>query len=128
MVGLRYAFVVILAGGCGSKTFPSLCDQNPPPPACGQTCDPSMASTCPVGFFCDPGSKHCNQECTAGGTQCGGGYMCTSDGQCVPTGSCSGLQCQQVNCSSMGMAADATTITGKVFAPNGTHCPSEVHI
>jgi hypothetical protein len=104
----------------GSKSFPSLCGVTPPPAACNTQCDPNGADTCPAGFYCDTITDHCDAQCTQGGDECGSGYKCSSDGQCLPEGSCTGLECQQVNCTSMGMAADATTITGTVFAPNGT--------
>jgi len=87
-----------------------------------QTCNPNGANTCPSGFYCDSSTMKCDAQCTQGGSECGSGYQCSLDGQCEPLGSCQGLQCQQVDCSTMGsgMAADATAITGTVFAPNGT--------
>jgi len=127
----RYVFVVVAAVGavsfalgCGSsKSFPSICGVSPPPAACMQTCTPgSGTDTCPAGFYCDSSTMKCDAQCTQGGSECGSGYMCSPDGQCEPMGSCQGLQCEQVDCSTMGsgMAADATTISGTVFAPNGT--------
>ncbi|HUJ63704.1 MAG TPA: hypothetical protein VLX92_34630 [Kofleriaceae bacterium] len=112
-------FAVVAASGCGGKTFPSLCDEIPAPQACNQSCDPDGPNTCPAGFFCDQTSRHCNQQCTPGGNQCGSD-TCSPDGQCVSGSGCTGLQCQQVDCTSMGLAADATQISGTVFAPNGT--------
>jgi len=111
--------VIALAACGGTKTFPSLCSAVPPPQACSMKCDPSpgAADTCPAGFFCDPNGM-CNAECTPNGGQCGSGYTCTDNGQCVSTGGCTGLACQVAKCEAMGMPA--TTISGQVFAPNGT--------
>ena len=57
--------------------------------------------------------------CTPGGTDCPAGTHCAADGTCVtdePT--CDGLACFQVDCASKGLAD--TTLTGTVYAPNGT--------
>ncbi len=57
--------------------------------------------------------------CTPGGTECGPGLHCADDGTCVadePT--CEGLACFQVDCASMGQPD--TTLSGTVYAPNGT--------
>ena len=86
--------------------------------ACSMACSPTGANTCPAGFFCNSSTMKCDEQCTQGGNQCGGGYTCSPDGQCLQNGACQGLQCQQVSCS--GGAPDATAITGTVFAPNGT--------
>jgi hypothetical protein len=118
---MRLALVLAsLACACGPKTFASLCDQNPAPMACSQQCNPNGADTCPAGFFCNPSTMKCDTQCTPMGNQCGGGYTCSPDGQCLQTGACQGLQCAQVDCTSMGMAKDATEVDGTVFAPNGT--------
>jgi hypothetical protein len=76
------------------------------------SCDPSPGApnNCPAGFHCTP-DGHCDAFCTPGGDECGDGYKCTSDGQCIPTGNI-------VACEKMGMPP--TTISGTVFAPNGT--------
>jgi hypothetical protein len=114
------AIVAIPLSGCGSKTFPNLCDQSPAPAGCGSACSIATGGVCPDGFFCDPSTNKCSQECTGGGSQsqCGAGYTCLADGQCEPNGSCQGLQCQQTTCS--GGSATTTAVTGTVFAPNGT--------
>jgi hypothetical protein len=83
------------------------------------TCDPAPGApnTCPAGYHCSPDGK-CDAECTPTGGQCGAGYTCTADGQCQGSGACTGLGCNIVKCESMGMPA--TTISGTVYAPNGT--------
>ncbi|HEU4732565.1 MAG TPA: carboxypeptidase-like regulatory domain-containing protein [Kofleriaceae bacterium] len=113
---------VLLATACGSKSFGSLCDnQVPPPAACNTACDPKpgAANTCPAGYFCSADGA-CDAQCTPTGGQCGDGYSCTTDGRCVggDTPPCQGLQCQVTDCEKQGMPA--TTITGTVFAPNGS--------
>jgi hypothetical protein len=107
-----------LVAACGNKSFPSICNQVPPQPACMMTCDPSpgAAAVCPLGFYCNPAGK-CDAQCTQGGSQCGDGYHCSEDGQCVGDG-CTGLQCQIVDCAAQNKPS--TTISGTVFAPNGT--------
>lgn len=113
---------VLLTAACGDKSFESICaNQVPPPTACNTACDPSptAGNSCPAGYHCTPGGK-CDAVCTATGNQCGDGYTCTDDGQCMagnPTG-CVGLECAVADCASMNMPP--TTITGTVFAPNGT--------
>ncbi|HEX7992751.1 MAG TPA: hypothetical protein VF506_02460 [Streptosporangiaceae bacterium] len=106
---------------CGSnKTFPSLCaDQVPPPAACTTACNaaPGAPNMCPQGYHCSADGK-CDIECTQGGGQCGAGYGCTLDGRCVMGSGCTGIQCNIANCASKGM--QPTTISGTVFAPNGT--------
>lgn len=114
--------LALAAMACGSnKTFPSLCaNQVPPPAACATRCDnaPSAPNTCPAGYFCSADGK-CDAQCTLTGGQCGDGYSCTSDGRCVMgNGGCTGIQCNVTDCASMGK--QPTTITGTVFAPNGT--------
>jgi hypothetical protein len=82
-------------------------------------CDPSpgAANSCPAGYHCAP-DGYCDAQCTQGGSECGDGYHCTADGQCLGDGQCEGLQCQVVDCDGMGMPE--TTISGTVYAPNGT--------
>jgi hypothetical protein len=77
---------------------------------------PTAPNTCPAGYHCSPDGK-CDAVCTASGNQCGDGSTCTSDGQCMST-TCTGRQCDVAKCDSKGMPP--TTITGTVFAPNGT--------
>lgn len=111
----------LLATACGSKGPSSLCaSQVPPPAACNTPCDPSpnAADTCAAGYFCSADGK-CDVQCIPGDNRCGDGNTCSADGQCEPTGTCEGLQCQVVDCTSKpGMPA--TTLSGTVFAPNGT--------
>ncbi|HEX3477196.1 MAG TPA: hypothetical protein VHT91_19365 [Kofleriaceae bacterium] len=114
--------LALAAMACGSnKTFPSLCaNQVPPPAACTTVCNnaPGAANSCPAGYFCSADGK-CDAQCTLAGGQCGDGYTCTADGRCVMgNGGCTGLECNVADCASMGK--QPTTITGTVFAPNGT--------
>ena len=104
----------------GTHNGASVCDNIvPPPAACMQSCDatPGAPNTCPGGYHCTP-DGHCDAVCTPSGNQCGDGFFCTADGQCEANGSCEGIACNIVKCESMGMPA--TTISGTVFAPNGT--------
>ena len=83
------------------------------------TCDPSpgASNTCPTGYHCTPDGK-CDALCLQGGDQCGSGYVCTDDGNCNPAGQCQGIACNVASCSGTGQSP--TTLTGQVFAPNGT--------
>jgi hypothetical protein len=109
------------AAACGGgKHGQSVCDnQVPAPPACMTQCDPmpGAANACPAGYHCAP-DGFCDALCTTGGNECGDGYHCTTDGQCVGDDSCTGLECQIVDCT--GMSMPDTTISGTVYAPNGT--------
>ncbi|MFN0253349.1 MAG: carboxypeptidase regulatory-like domain-containing protein [Kofleriaceae bacterium] len=123
MRGTLLSFVVVCAlVACGDDP-PGGVDQCanvvPPPAACMTMCDPSpgAAASCPGGFHCTPDGT-CNAFCTAGGEECGDGYRCTPDGRCVGNDECIGLECNIVDCDGMGMPL--TTISGTVFAPNGT--------
>jgi hypothetical protein len=112
-----FAFAAI---ACGGKHGFSICDNIVPPPAeCMTQCDPNPGApnTCPAGYHCTPDGT-CDAFCTPTGGECGDGYHCTTDGQCQPDGACSGLSCDVVKCEAMGMPP--TTISGTVFAPNGT--------
>src|ERR1043166_4980175 len=88
MQRLAFAFLLAslaaLAACGGSKTFGSLCTNDPPPAACGMACDPQpgAANSCPGGFHCTPDGK-CDAQCTPGGSECGGGCACRDDGTCV---------------------------------------------
>jgi hypothetical protein len=113
-----FALVLFLAAACGGSSPPSVCEQDPPPLECNAVCDPGgSAPRCPVGYHCTS-SGRCDAECTQGGTECGDGRRCSSDGFCIPVDQCQGLECQVVNCQAMSMPP--TTLTGVVFAPNGT--------
>ena len=82
-------------------------------------CDPAPGApaTCPGGYHCTEDGT-CDAVCTPSGGECGDGYRCTPDGRCVGEDECVGLECNIVKCTSQGKPA--TTITGTVFAPNGT--------
>jgi hypothetical protein len=111
---------VLLTAACGDKSPVSLCgNQVPPPAACNTPCDPSPAAAnmCPAGFHCSPEGK-CDEFCTASGNQCPDGDTCTADGRCVGDAPCVGLQCAVADCAAMNKPP--TTISGTVFAPNGT--------
>jgi hypothetical protein len=114
------ALAVALAA-CGSKSpGQSVCDNVvPAPAACMTMCDPKpgAANTCPSGYHCAP-DGFCDALCTPGGNECGDGYTCTPDGRCKGNDECEGLECQIVDCQKQGKPE--TTITGTVFAPNGT--------
>ena len=112
---------LFLAVACGPSDRPShgLCDEgaDPRPEACAQACDPLAANLCPDGFHCFPDGT-CDQNCRQGLGDCGDGERCTNDGHCVPETQCTGLECDVVECGATGGAP--TTLTGQVFAPNGT--------
>nr|MBA3457571.1 hypothetical protein [Deltaproteobacteria bacterium] len=98
----------------------SVCDNVvPPPAACMTMCDPApgAANTCPGGYHCTPDGT-CDARCTQGGEECGEDYRCTPEGRCVGENECVGLECDIVKCDAMGMPP--TTISGTVYAPNGT--------
>jgi hypothetical protein len=82
-------------------------------------CDPSpgAANSCPGGYHCAP-DGFCDALCTPGGNECGDGYTCTTDGRCKGDDDCEGLECQVAACTNQGKPD--TTISGTVFAPNGT--------
>lgn len=105
---------------CGGKPGQSICDnQVPPPAACMTQCDPApgAANTCPAGYHC-AADGYCDAVCTPGGNECGDGYTCTADGRCKGDDECTGLECNVVACTSQGKPD--TTISGTVYAPNGT--------
>jgi len=111
---------VVTAACGGDNPGQSVCDNVvPPPAACMTMCDPApgATNTCPGGYHCTPDGT-CDARCTQGGEECGDGYRCTPEGRCVGENECVGLECNIVDCDAMGMAP--TTITGTVFAPNGT--------
>lgn len=113
-----FALSLVVAAACGGSTQPSLCEQDPPPLECNAACDPGGGMPlCPAGFHCTS-SGHCDAECTLTGGECGAGRRCTFDGRCIDEQQCQGLECQVVNCGAMGLPP--TTLTGRVFAPNGT--------
>jgi hypothetical protein len=86
-------------------------------PACGMSCFGDDA--CPDNLYCEQGM--CVAQCTDQ-SPCPGGYLCAK-GRCLQvTGpnaaNCTNLECKQVDCTPAGGVS--TTLTGKVYAPNGT--------
>jgi len=116
---LSFLSLVLVLGCGGNDGRASLCaTQDPRPEECDEECDPQAAQdTCPTGFHCASNGT-CNAECTSDGGECGDGYFCTSDGRCLPDGACVGLQCDIVECAAMSMPV--TTLSGTIYAPNGT--------
>jgi hypothetical protein len=118
---LAIILLTVVAAACGgTNPGQSVCDNVvPAPAACMTMCDPApgAANTCPGGYFCT-GDGFCDALCTQGGMECGDGYRCTPEGRCAGENECDGLECNIVKCDAMGMPP--TTITGTVFAPNGT--------
>jgi hypothetical protein len=120
MRSLPFAAVLFVLAACGGDTHGAdVCLEDPPPAACETVCDPSPGAPqiCQQGFHCGD-DMHCTADCTVGGGECGSGYRCTGDGRCLPEDLCENLECQQVNCATMG--GGTTSLTGTVFAPNGT--------
>jgi hypothetical protein len=110
----------VACGGSDSSRGRSVCDNVvPAPAACQSACDPSpgAAATCPGGYHCSPDGT-CDALCSLSGGECGDGYRCTPDGHCVGQDACVGLECNVVNCQKQGKSS--TTISGTVYAPNGT--------
>ena len=117
---LRLLPLLALLAACSDKTFPSLCASGSASTNCSQTCDPKgSADTCAAGFHCRSDGK-CDQQCIPMGSAnlCGDGYTCLPDGTCVQTDGCNDTACKVVNCKAQNMPA--TTISGTVYAPNGT--------
>jgi hypothetical protein len=115
-----FALLAVLTVACGGKPGKSICDNTvPPPAACMSQCDPSPAApnTCPAGYHCAP-DGFCDALCTPSGGECGDGYTCTSDGRCKGEGDCEGIECNITDCQKMGQPE--TSISGTVYAPNGT--------
>lgn len=125
MRGFLFSSALVFAIACGGNANHGVdvCSTTiPPPAACMTACNPqpNAPNTCPEGFHCDPDGK-CNAEClqgSAGSGQCGDGFMCADDGTCIGSGACVGLGCSVTACAASGKMP--TTITGTVFAPNGT--------
>lgn len=84
-------------------------------PMCGQSC--TGDTDCGDALYCQSGM--CVAQCTSA-SPCPAGYLC-DHGRCLgikdPSG-CSNLSCRQVDCT--GTPGGPTTVTGKVYAPNGT--------
>jgi hypothetical protein len=90
-----------------------------PTDVCQQACDASAGAsvTCPVGYYCAD-SGHCDANCNFTTNPCASGKTCNPDGQCVDPNACSGIGCNVVDCGKQGKPG--TTISGTVYAPNGT--------
>ncbi|HEY3803006.1 MAG TPA: carboxypeptidase-like regulatory domain-containing protein [Kofleriaceae bacterium] len=120
---LSVALVSLFACGGNGNHGVDVCSTTiPVPAACMTSCNaqPGSPNTCPEGFHCDPDGK-CNAEClqgSAGSAQCGAGFTCSSDGNCVGSNQCNGIACQVAACDQPSQSP--TTITGTVYAPNGT--------
>ena len=100
---------------------PGSCTLKGVDPSCDKPC--SGDADCPDSLYCSMGK--CAAQCTAD-APCPSGYACAK-GRCLHvTGSdpgkdpssCTNLQCRQLDCTPAG--GSSTTITGKVYAPNGT--------
>ena len=116
---LGFALLMAACGGHSGSGQSVCANQVPPPPACKTACDPTpgATNTCPMGYHCSPDGM-CDALCTPGGNQCGNGVTCTSDGYCNDGNNCTGIACNVTDCGKKGMPP--TTLTGTVFAPNGT--------
>jgi hypothetical protein len=117
---LVIALLAFTVAACGGKPGKSVCDNTvPPPAACMTECDPSpgAANVCPAGYHC-AADGYCDALCTPGGDQCGDGFICTADGRCKGEDECEGLECNVAECTKQGKPE--TTISGIVYAPNGT--------
>ncbi len=108
----------LLVASCSHS--PTVCQGHmAPTDVCSLTCDasPGAPVTCPVGFYC-ASSGHCDANCNFSTNPCPSGQMCNPDGQCYDPTKCIGIGCNVVNCEKDGKPP--TTITGTVYAPNGT--------
>jgi hypothetical protein len=92
---------------CGGGGVPSVCGA---PPCIAKTCQQLGADCGPVGDGCGGLLQcgTCGQPSTCGGQ---------TPSKCGVPASCTGLCLQQVTCAN---PAVTTTVTGTVFAPNGT--------
>jgi hypothetical protein len=115
------SILVLWSVACGGgPRGQSVCENAvPAPEACMTKCDPSPGApaTCPGGYHCTPDGT-CDARCTLSGGECGDDYRCTPDGRCVGEDDCVGLECNIAKCTAQGKPP--TTISGTVFAPNGT--------
>jgi hypothetical protein len=108
---------------CGTCTAPQTCGGGGTPSVCGGNNDCVPKNCAQLGFNCGAagdgcgGLLQCGSSCPAGQI-CGGGAQ---PGVCGPVdagaSSCTGLCNQQVACPGNNVT---TTISGTVFAPNGT--------
>lgn len=111
-----------LTANCGSCSSPAICGGGGTANVCGggTTCTPATCSS--LGKNCGYVADGCGGVLSCG--TCGNGAVCGGgvDGGGSPNvcsgtagGTCTGLCQQQVTCDS-----GTTTVTGRVFAPNGT--------
>jgi hypothetical protein len=111
---------VVLCAGCEPtrrESLGGLCAElDPRPDACLTSCDPN-GDSCPDGFHCFADGM-CDADCRQGFGECAEDQRCTPDGRCVGADQCNGLECNIVECGALGQPL--TSLTGKVFAPNGT--------
>ena len=119
MRAVLVASVILAAAACGNTDRGGVCDQTPAPTECTTTCDPTAGApnTCPAGYHCGSNGM-CTAECSPGSSDCGTGRVCDPNGYCVPDTQCVGLECDIVDCGAISMPP--TTLTGRVYAPNGT--------
>ncbi len=110
---------------CGTCTAPQTCGGGGQPGVCGGTNNCVPLTCAGLGMNCGPAGDGCGGLLQCGAT-CPGGEICGGGGQpgvCGPvndggTTGCTGLCLQQVTCP--GGNGLTTTISGTVFAPNGT--------
>ena len=91
--------------GCGDTASPA---------SCGMSC--VLDTDCGLGAYCNA-DHQCAADCTFGGIECAAGARCDGRGRCTNATMCTDLRCK-VNVSCTG--GTKTTITGTVYAPNGT--------
>jgi hypothetical protein len=121
----RVGFVLTALGciaffaGCGSEDLTGHgCGVAGAPTTCGKTC--SVDGNCGLGSYCGA-DLLCTADCLRGGNECGDGKQCDDNGKCFDLTN-GGVPCVGLECKVNHMCAggNRTTITGKVFAPNGT--------
>ena len=114
---LYLSLSALFAASCGSHS-PTVCQSHmAPTEVCQRACDASAGApvTCPVGYYC-ASSGHCDADCNITTNLCAAGKTCNADGQCHDPNACTGVGCDVASCT--GKAP--TTISGTVYAPNGT--------
>jgi hypothetical protein len=105
---------------CGTCTAPQTCGGGATPGKCGGNNDCVPTTCAALGFNCGPAGDGCGGVLECGST-CPTGEICGGGGKpdvCGPTTTtCTGLCTQQTSCPGSGIT---TTLTGTVYAPNGT--------
>jgi hypothetical protein len=116
LVSLAALALLVTTASCGSDEGASGhgCGVSGAPASCGMSC--LVDTDCGPGAYCKD-DHTCTADCTFSGSECGDTAKCNSRGKCVDPASCTDLRCK-VNLSCTGGAH--TTLTGTVFAPNGT--------